>query len=279
MKNHALKIYLILGAAFALFMGINAFTGRAQTPAADTPVDYCAVSSDYNKPELDAEQIMELYHKTINEKFNKYIERMIEAETKAAKTGERGADGRPPEPVSEKNPQLLQDCPKDGSNFSTYCVGVTLLTNETFGYVAYQRALDCKRNQLFDSTKKQNAWNDYINVMTCLGGVESILPPDKCTQEEKARLEKEIGGVYQAQQALTMSARLEAIAREKTAAKRALDQTLAAYNELRTAWPMHQKYMRIYDSLIKYRDKMVEIRNQVEEFPSKFIDASTTKCS
>jgi hypothetical protein len=241
MKRHSLKIYLVLIASFAVFMAMNAFTGRAQDAAAE-PTDYCSVKSDYNDPNLDTEQVMEKYHKKINEEFNKYTARMIEAETLAAKTGQREDAGRPPKPVSENEPQVLQACTSD--NYSTYCVGQTLLTNEQYGYIAYIRALDCKRNKIYDST-----------------------------QAEKSQF------TSQGQAALMMSARLEAIAREKTAAKRALDQTLSAYNELRMAWPMHKSYMKIYESLIKYRDKLVEIRNQVEEFPSKFIDASTTKCT
>lgn len=255
MKRHQLKIYLTLAACLALFMAVSAFTGKAQTTAAAEPTDYCAESfkslktgetiwPKYNNPALDTEEIMELYHKTINGQFNWYISRMLAAETLAAKTGQRVPEGRPPEPVSEDNPQVLKDCPADGRNFSTYCVAQDLLTNETYGYIAYRRALDCRRGQLYDSSQKGE--DTYAD---------------------------------QGQAALMMSARLEAIAREKTAAKRALDQTLSAYNELRTAWPMHKKYIQIYDSLIKYRDKLVEIRNQVEEFPSKFIDASTTKCT
>jgi len=255
MKRHALKIQLTLIAAFALFMAVSAISSRAAAPAADTTVDYCAeeftspttgktIRPIYNKPDLDTEQIMELYHTTINDTFNHYIEKMISEESNAAKTGERKPEGRPPDPVSADNPQVLQDCPADASNFSTYCVGQLILTDETAGYIAYRRALDCRRGLLYDSSQKGN--DTYSS---------------------------------QGQAVLAMSARLEAIVREKTAAKRALDQTLAAYNELRTAWPMHKKYMQIYESLIKYRDKMVEIRNQVEEFPSKFIDASTTKCS
>jgi len=255
MKKHSLKISLSLAAAFALFMAVSAITGYAQTPAAGKPVDFCAVEFKslktgktirpiFNDPALDTEAVMVLYHKNINTTFNQYIVKMIEAESEAVKTGKINPDGRAPAPVSADNPQVLKDCPADGSNFSTYCVAQRLLTDETGGYFAYQRALDCRRGQLFDSSQKGK--DTYAS---------------------------------QGQAALMMSARLDAIAREKTSAKRALDQTLSAYNELRTAWPMHKKYIQIYESLIKYRDKMVEIRNQVEEFPSKFIDASTTKCS
>ena len=292
MKKHALKIYVSLLALTALFIAVNVIIGRAQDPAqAQTPPDYCAteftsilspgekIRPFYNDPNISTEDVISLYHETMNEQFNYYISTMIAAESAAAKIGQSNPNGRPPEPVSADNPQVLQDCPKDGTNYSTYCVAERLMDNESFGYIAYRRALDCRRGKLFETTQEEDLWNQWIETTTCLAGVESVLPPDKCTAEEAAALESQIGSIYQGQKALEISARLEAIVREKETAKRALDQTLAAYNELRTAWPMHKKYMKIYDSLIKYRDKMVEIRNQVEEFPSKFIDASTTKCT
>jgi hypothetical protein len=277
-QRRLLKIYLTFLIAFAVFMVVNVIAGAGTTAAqTEAPINYCATSFKnkdgktitpiYNDSSLDTEEVMKLYHKTMNEQFNWYIARMLANETNAAKTGTRDPLGSPPKPVSEDNPQVLQDCPADGSNFSTYCVGQRLLTDETFGYIAYQRALDCRRGLVFETKEDERSYADYLECTISLG---TACPED---------VQKKFGPVYQSQKALEMSARLDAIAREKTAAKRALDQTLAAYNELRTAWPMHQKYMAIYQSLIKYRDKLVEIRNQVEEFPSKFIDASTTKCT
>lgn len=248
MKKHSLKIWISLLAVCALFLAVNAIIGKFTAASAATKPNYCDAAyvsakgeaNEYNDPALDTEQVMVKYHTRINQEFNKYIGDMLKYETIAADTNNPNPRGNPPKPVSEGS-QTLEACPAD--NYSTYCVGMNLLNNEAWGYVAYRRALDCRRGKIFETK------------------VESAKP------------------VKQGAAALQISARLEAITREKTAAKRALDQTLSAYNELRTAWLMHRKYMAIYKNLIKYRDKMVEIRKQVEEFPSKFIDASTTKCT
>lgn len=294
MQKILFKISVLFLAVFGLFMAIQAVTGRAQAPADQTTQeaaalqipDYCAeqytdpttnatVNPIYNKTDLGTEDMITLYHKTMNDQFNAYIKTMIEHESAAAASGELDPEGVPPSLDPDTNIPL----PCDEANYSTYCVAQKLLTNPEWGYMAYQKALDCRRGQMFDSSQQEDLWNQWVQTSACLAGVESVLPPDKCTEDEKAKLQQQLNDTYQAQKALEISARLEALTREKQDAKSALDETLSAYDELRTAWPMHKKYMAIYQSLLKFRDKMVEIRHQVEMFPSKFIDATTTKCT
>jgi hypothetical protein len=245
-------------------------------------LSYCAANgleiaedSPYADFQKSTEDIIEMYHETINDKFNVYIRRMIEGQSAAAESGETDPLSLPP--GIDDATGLPRSC--DPDNYSTYCVADALLSSPTYGYLTYEKVLNCRRSQMFDSSQEEDLWNQYVQVTTCLAGVESVLPPDKCTQEEKQRLEAQLQGTYQAQKALQISSRLDALTRERQNAKVALDTTLSAYNELRTAWPMHKKYMEIYASLIKFRDKMVEIRHQVEQLPAKFIDATTTKCT
>jgi hypothetical protein len=220
----------------------------------------------YNNPDLSAEDMITLYHKTMNDQFNAYTKTMIAAESAAAVSGRPTPDnGAPP----GLDPQTNLPLPCDAANYSTYCVAQKLLTNPQWGHMAYQKALDCRAGQLFDNNQQEDLWNQWIKVSTYPG----------YTDADKAKVQKQLNDTYQAQKALEISSRLDALTREKSDSKNALDQTLSAYNELRTAWPMHKKYMEIYKSLLKFRDKMVEIRNQVEDFPSKFIDATTTKCT
>lgn len=220
---------------------------RAQTNSS-LPADPCALSSDniYANPDLDLEDKMALYHKTINDKFNAYIKLMLAA-------GPGTPDGLPP--------ATPEECTE--SNYSTFCVGRDLLSNPTYGYMAYHKALSCSKYSFFETAKEKNAWDTYMEATSTASQSQDV-------QEAESN--------YQGARVLMISARLEAITREIESSKRALDQTLAAYNELRTAWPLHKKYMEIYKSLVTYRDKISEIRHQAEEFPSKFIDATTTKC-
>ncbi len=60
--------------------------------------------------------------------------------------------------------------------------------------------------------------------------------------------------------------------------KKALDSTVDTYARLRESWKMHVKYVDIYLALVKYRDWLAEIRKQTDEYPLRFLNASTTKC-
>ena len=195
---------------------------------------------------------------------------MIEGQSLAATTGELDSNSLPP-PV---DPNTVLPAPVDpatgipkacdGKNYSTYCVAATLLSSPKYGYMTYSKALECRRYQIFDNKEDARAYSDYVESAASLGtAAPAIRAP----------------AVYQTQKALEISAKLSAITREKDAAKRALDETLSAYDQLKTAWPMHKKYMEIYKDLIKFRDKMVEIRHQIEQFPAKFIDVTTTRCT
>lgn len=75
-----------------------------------------------------------------------------------------------------------------------------------------------------------------------------------------------------------LSYRKARIDRELVDAKGAFDATLTAYSELATAFPLHMQLEVVKDSLIRYRDRLVEIRKKVETFPAKFVDATSTNC-
>lgn len=62
-------------------------------------------------------------------------------------------------------------------------------------------------------------------------------------------------------------------------AKKALDATLQAYNELKIAYPMHVQYQETIKNLTEYNKKMSNLRQEVEQLPGKFIDATTAECT
>jgi len=68
------------------------------------------------------------------------------------------------------------------------------------------------------------------------------------------------------------------IDKESQDAKAVLEATVAAYNEFRLAYPMHRKYQEILKQLTKYKQILKDIRLRVAEFPTRFIDVSTTQC-
>lgn len=77
---------------------------------------------------------------------------------------------------------------------------------------------------------------------------------------------------------ITQSLRAEAISQELKIAEIALDRSLAAYNELRVAYPIHKQYEQIIVDLTKYRDALADVRDEIELYPSKLLDASTPSC-
>lgn len=268
------KLSLFLSIGFlSVFTGIMLFSvtnTKAQESSDPRRTDLCAPgdSNIYNDRSLSTEDIMVMYHEKTNEKFNDYISKMIVAQTAAAEEGTVDPNGIPPEPPDEPPAEgedpMKEFCDENRNNYSTFCVAANLISDKKRGdgYLQYAQALDCRRGNLFETSQEETAYNDYGDALII--GEEN---------------EQEFGQILQAQKALEISARLEAIDREIKTAKRALDQTLSAYEELKTAWVMHRQYIKTYEELVKYRDKLIEIRHQVEEYPSKFIDATTTMCT
>lgn len=76
----------------------------------------------------------------------------------------------------------------------------------------------------------------------------------------------------------TYSAKTNKIDKEVVEAKTVMQSTIAAYDEFKMAYPMHQKYKTIINNLMKYKIALSKIRKQVYKFPSKFIDATSSEC-
>ena len=272
MQNPVLKISL---SALSIMLAMMVYTAVTSAQNGETASDpdpvLCNlwVENKYAKADQPLEEAMDLYHETVNEKFNYYTKLMIQGQTAASKAGKSDPNSRAPE-----------DGICDEKNYSTYCVAKVLLTDQLGGdpfseggseeipagsgysYMEYLKALECRKNRIFDTVTEETLWSEYQ---------EGMIIGEENEAEALARL--------QSQRALTVSARMEAIEREIDDAKRALDVTLATYDELKTAWVMHLRYVEIYKNLVKFRDKMVEVRHQVEDFPNKFIDATTTMCT
>lgn len=254
--------FLVLFTAFMVASVLNTATVDAAKEDRSLDDPLCSWKNEegkvinlYNDPDLSTGAIMDLYHKRTNDEFNRYIRLMITAQEATAGDFSVDLNSQPPEPADPQDPlgvyKLEEFCEKNRDNYSTFCVAKNLLTDgeQGDGYVQYVKALECRRGDIAEDIENASPGVEYVS------------------------------GVVQEAAYAIRSWRIDAIDREVTTAKRALDQTLSAYDELKTAWPMHQRYIKIYESLVKFRDKMVEIRHQIEEYPSKFIDATTTMCT
>lgn len=65
---------------------------------------------------------------------------------------------------------------------------------------------------------------------------------------------------------------------EVQSAKKAIDLTLAVYNEAQLAYPVHKELTYMIKNIEEYRDNLSKVRDSVELFPGEFNDASTAQC-
>ncbi|KKT02539.1 MAG: hypothetical protein UV80_C0002G0006 [Candidatus Peregrinibacteria bacterium GW2011_GWF2_43_17] len=74
------------------------------------------------------------------------------------------------------------------------------------------------------------------------------------------------------------ASRSQIISLEKEYALKALDMALAVYNEFQIMYPLHKEYQDIIKVLESYNSALADFRTTLAEWPSDFIDASTTDC-
>lgn len=149
------------------------------------------------------------------------------------------ANTKPPPETDKEDKECSAD--KDPLNVSTFCIAV----RTTKVYMKYAGMLDVLKNQVFE--------------------VKELEEGKQPVYTQKGLLDK----IYY---------RTNVIDKEIKDAKRALDITLGAYKEFQYSYPLHKAYAKTFDLLVKYRDWLAEIRSQVELFPMKFINATTSKC-
>lgn len=237
MKNHLLKISVIGVLLTSLF--IIFFSNRSLATNSNTNLLCSSITAPnkYAQGDQTTNDAISLYHETVNNRLNKYIEKMIKSQSIASASGE-----------TDPNSAYPADGKCTEENYSTYCVSKTLLLGENGdGHMDYLKALDCRKSRVFDTLTEEDSYSDSSH--------------------------------NQSYTTLQVSKRIREIENEILISKQTLDVAIATYDELKTAWTMHKRYMNIYKNLIKFRDKMSEIRHQVEKYPSKFIDATTTMCT
>ncbi|MEK7528818.1 MAG: hypothetical protein AAB592_03545 [Patescibacteria group bacterium] len=204
------------------------------------PVDYVG---------KDIEQIVEGYHTAMNnlvnfkiKKFMSYSEEELLKFDVPPREKTRTVpddDGRRrEEPTSKYEP-----CTEE--NTSTVCLSQAMVRE----YFAFRTALENKRTSLEGEVKKQAA--------------DEEKPVKRQTLTDLASL--------QSQNSQFVTAELDI-------ARKALDTTLLAYNELHTAWPMHKKYQTLIGRLEDYRDELSDLRFEIEKYPSVFLNATTASC-
>lgn len=197
----------------------------------------------------EIDKITKTYHAQINCRFNLKIKRM----RALGKTGKKEdlealitlLDPPPPIIEAETGAQTGRKSCDGAENLSTYCLAM-------------------------DATKEFSDFRDALTVVR-----------RKIKTEVGSRSPTQTGGgMSQAQRNLVAeNQKANRIDNEITIAQKALDEGLAAYNELQMALPLHMKYQALIEALEGYRDKISAIRKQVDLYPTTFLNVSTTKCT
>ncbi len=256
MKKHVLTICLAL---ILILTGVMIFS-VIKSKALSAVITY----NPYDPATLSTSEIISKYHKNINAAFNNYTKLMIKGQ----------------KDPSDPNGKALtaSECFVHPENYSTYCVAVNLLganSNECVNKDNAPQDLQLPEDyKVFcELGETALAQQGYLNFKASLEKKRD-LALDSAANKNTADLALESITSITANLAI----RQRNIDDEIPAAKEALDQTLSAYDQLRTAWPMHQQYKEIYKNLETYRDDLVNVRQQTDTFPSKFIDVTTTQC-
>jgi|GEM_PF-934296 len=140
---------------------------------------------------------------------------------------------------------LADKCRKATDNLSTFCVSVEALDI----FIAYRGTLEAIRSNIYIPLSVQTGLAP-TDVLT--GGLASV------------------NRIYTNQQ--------EAIATEIDNSRKELDAVVSLYDQFVFNWPIHVKLNETKKELITYKNKLKKIRQKLERFPGKFVDATSTKC-
>lgn len=127
----------------------------------------------------------------------------------------------------------------------------------------------CTDNNVSTYCVSKQALEMYIVYLESLEEIKAQLP----VRSDADAFPQYLSDVYN-----TILNRNNNISEEVISSKKVLEATIATYDEFRLAYPMHQEYEQIINSLLKYKLALKEVRKRVSKFPGKFIDASSAYC-
>lgn len=201
---------------------------------------FAADEYSFETPNAGFYSVKSEYHSTMNDYFNYKIELFLETELDSPNQVPP-PDGNCPKATEESD---------SAYNVSTYCVAMGAVDI----FTAYMKTLDDVSAPILslneDAAEQQPALlpivgNPFAAVRSILGAATNVE---------------------------------DAIGKERIEAEKVLDMAIAAYNEFRLAYPMHEKYEEIIVDLYKYRDMIADITTKTMDFPGEFIDSTSKSC-
>ena len=265
--------------------GTNENSGKVECPKPeiDQMGKYKEIMDKKTTVSDKIDQLVKLHTEYVNCLFNKAIEEMKKM-TQYKGENEILTEDYDYEKIKPKSPNSSSDtynsnCSKNESSANTqdkqcykYCIKKNNISQTAC--IAWLAVEDYK--EFHDRMLGRWEWKNSALLEVEKYGLKNQII-ENMSQEEKKGLD--------AQGFLTKTALLQIkIDQEVEYAFKALDFSLRAYEEMRTAYPLH--YMlngkKNNDSLVKnlekYRDKFKELRKKIEILPPKFKNATTTQC-
>lgn len=204
------------------------------------------------------DDLVDCYHTTVNNMFNEAIKQMVAL-------GKTGNEAQLNELIERVSPPKADEkgsrsCAADPKNLSTYCLAENLVIE----FARFRSGMNVLREKLkgeagAKATQLQKIYESEQTDQSNIG--------DSDTMAAQKELFESFG------------AKINRIDESVQVARTALDQGLAAYNELQFALPLHMKYKKIITGLEDYRDKLSKIRQRVEFYPISFVDVTTASCN
>lgn len=249
-------LILLITAVVVIATHRAVFFASAEGAEVDRAEKYIAIlrgehyTTDIENTEDATDELVQTYHKIINDLFNARIAGMVQlGNTNVEKML---AAITPPKVENEKRAPCKG--PNNQQNLSTYCLAL----DATSEYFAFRKAMIEARR-----VAKEQAARRFTGTVI-----------------EQRNLFQRTGDLFTGQKNIQGYGEvISRIDRETDIARQSLDQGLAAYSELQMALPLHQKYVEVIKSLEAYRDKVSAIRRQIELYPSTFLDVTTTQCT
>ncbi len=220
-------------------------------------LDSAAVAAEkYDHDATTLREAVTSYHEEMNDIMNEFTKKLLsldDPKERAEKAGPPTCGGEGCANASEAEKYC------DG-NVSTFCLAVQM-TNEYMGF----------REALMGNTSSSHIqWTDdrADHKEKLLENIESSKIIS--LYFSGARIEDSIE---------RLNARTDLIQEQVLLAKDVMDVALGTYNQIQMYYELHVAYTGIIGDLETYRDELSKVRKQVEEYPGKFHNVTTTECT
>jgi hypothetical protein len=217
-----------------------------------------SLSERYDREHVVLRRAVTKYHNDMNDLMNDFTEKLID-----------GEDSNPPSCDGEAcQPKEMEAACTDG-NVSTFCLSVKMVNN----YLAFQQALysddeNSHSQYSYDKIEHFESYRNSIENSDLLKALDVWNISDG--EYEAVAFEGLIKSRNQ---------RIALIEDQKDLAKDVMDVALATYNQLLMYYKLHVAYEGVIEDLEEYRDALSDVRFQVEKYPSKFHNVTTTECT